>query len=81
MKSYSDMVKGHRRVAVIDSADKNGKITPDKWRKVEARLNTVFLDILRKYPDSDARFHDGGCFQGHVKLIVCTDQQSVELYK
>ena len=56
MKSYSDIVKGHRRVAVIDRADNNGTITPDKWRKVEAKLNTVPLDILREYPDSDARF-------------------------
>ena len=45
MKIYSDMVKGHQRVAVIDRADKNGTITPDKWRKVEARLNTVLVDI------------------------------------
>ena len=81
MKSYSDMVKGHRRVAVIDRADKNGTITPDKWREVEAKLNTVFLDLLREYPDSDPRFYDGGWFQGHVKLIVCTDQHSVDLYK
>ena len=81
MKTYSDMAKGHRRVVVIDRANKNGTITPNKWRKVEARLNTVFLDILREYPDSDPRFHDGGWFQGHMKLIVCTDQQSVDLYK
>ena len=66
---------------MIDRADKNGTITPDKWRKVEAKLNTVFLDILREYPGSDSRFHDGEWFQGHVKLIVCTDQQSVHLYK
>ena len=75
MKSYSDMVRVHRRVAVIDRADNNGTITPDKWRIVEAKLNTVFLDILREYPDSDPRF------QGHVKLIVCTDQHSVDLYE
>ena len=74
MKTYSDMVKEHRRVAVIDRAEKNATITPDKWRKVEASLNTV---ILREYPDSDPRFHDGGLFQGHVKLIVCMDQHSV----
>ena len=36
--------------------------------------------MLREYPDSDPRFHDGGWFQGHVKLIVCTDQHSVNLY-
>ena len=66
------MVKGHRRVAVIDRADNNGTITPDKWRKVEAKLNIVYLDI---------RFHDGGWFQGQVKLIVYTDQLSVDLYK
>ena len=47
----------------------------------EAKLNTVFLDILREYPDSDPRFHDDGWFQGYVKLIVCTDQHSVDLYK
>ena len=45
MKSYSDMVKGHRRVAVIDRTDKNGTITPDKGGKVEARLNTVLENI------------------------------------
>ena len=54
------MVKGHRRLAVIDRADNNGTITPDKWREVEAKVNTVFLDILREYPDSDPRFYDGG---------------------
>lgn len=75
------MVKRHRRVAEIDRADNNGTITPDKWRKVQAKLNTVFLDILREYPDSDPRFHDGGWFHSHVKLIVCTDQHSVDLYK
>ena len=46
----------------------------------EAKLNTVFLDILREYPDSDPGFPDGRWFQGHVKLIVCTDQPSVDLY-
>ena len=71
----------HSYVAVIDRADNNGTITPDKWRKVETKLNTVFLDILREYLDSGPRFHDGGWFQGHVKLIVCTDQPSVDHYK
>ena len=60
MKFYSDMVKGHRRIVVIDRADNNGTITPNIWRKLEAKLNTVLLDILREYPDSDPRFHDGG---------------------
>ena len=66
---------------MIDSADKNGTITPDKWRKVEAKLYTVFLDIVREYPDSDSCFNDCGWFQGPVKLIVCTEQHAVDLYK
>ena len=65
MNNYNDMVKG--RVVVIDRADKNDTITADKWRKVKAKLNTVFLYILRKYPDSDPRFHDGGWF---LQLIL-----------
>ena len=53
-------------------------MAPDKWRKVEAKFNTVFLDILREYPDSDTRFHDGGWFQDIFRYIsgealVCTE--------
>ena len=62
---------------MIDRADNNGTITPDKWTKVEARLNTVYLALLGESRDSDPRFHDCVWLQGHVKLIVCMDQHSV----
>ncbi|XP_053958267.1 uncharacterized protein LOC128863211 [Anastrepha ludens] len=79
--TYSEAVKGQQLWAVVDKSNPDGTISPDNWKKVEARLSSVFFQILKENPGPAPFCRDSGWHQSHVKLIACADQRSTDLYK
>ena len=67
-------------VAVIDRSDDDGTISADRWQLVKVKLSGGFLSILRELLGPLPSISDGGWHQSHVKLMVCADQRSRDLY-
>lgn len=80
-KLFSEIVAGHITIAVIDRSDPDGSISPERWRKVVVKMATIFIPIMKEFPGKGPSCRDSGWHQGHVKLIACADQRSVDLYK
>lgn len=70
-------IEGNLVVALIDSSNPAGKMTPSQWELVEARLVDEmlhFMDIPHVLP---IRFDDAG-WQSGVKLITCADAHALD---
>ncbi|XP_037930543.1 uncharacterized protein LOC119665375 [Teleopsis dalmanni] len=80
-KSFSDTLKGSIIMAVIDENDPDGTINPEKWDQIERKLLDLFIEVLKEFPGTIPKCRDGGWFQGHVKLVACVDQRSVDLFR
>ncbi|XP_037942929.1 uncharacterized protein LOC119675884 [Teleopsis dalmanni] len=80
-KSFSDTLKGSIIMAVIDENDPDGTINPEKWDQIERKLLDLFVEVLKEFPGTIPKCRDGGWFQGHVKLVACVDQRSVDLFR
>ena len=48
---------------------------------MESALLYDFLDVIDSNPGPSPGCSDAGWYQGHTKLIACSDLRSVELYK
>lgn len=68
-------------VAVIDKSNEDGAISIENWKKVQVALSSVFLPILKENPGPVPSYKDGGWYQRRVKLMVCADLRSLDLYK
>lgn len=77
----SEITKSGITVAVIDKGFADGSISVRNWKKVEVALASVFCQVLKENPGPPPSCTDGGWYQGGIKLIVCSDLRSVELYK
>lgn len=68
-------------LAVIDTGNSDGTISPENWRLVQTAMRSVYKDIISANPGPSPSCRDAGWYQGHVKLIACADQRSADLYK
>lgn len=80
-RSFSEVAKNQFVRAVIDRSVGDGTISPDNWKIVQTKLMEVFWKVLEQDPGPPPQCDDAGWFQGHVKLIACTDERSASLYK
>ncbi len=80
-KSFSEVVKGNRVMAIINRGDEGGSIPRGQWRWIEAKLNEVYVQVLREMPGSPPSCDDAGWYQGRIKLISFEDDRSVALYR
>ncbi len=51
-KSFSEVVRGNRVMAIINRGDEGGSIPRGQWRWIEAKLNEVYVQVLRVMPGS-----------------------------
>ena len=61
------------QVAIIDSANPDGKITPEQWLLVEAGLMELMLKA-----DSDELLFNGAGWQKGVKVVGCENRKSLD---
>ncbi|XP_055384100.1 uncharacterized protein LOC129613835 [Condylostylus longicornis] len=81
MRPFSEILKDHLVVAVVEQAQEDGRISAENWRKVESRLMAGFPQIMNDNPGPYPLCRDQGWHQGFVKLVACADGRSLDLYK
>ena len=79
-KSFSEVVKDARVMAIINRGDEDGTIPRGQWSSIQRKLVEVYDQILEEMPGSPPYCRDAGWYQGRIKLISFKDDRSVALY-
>ncbi|KAL7725382.1 hypothetical protein ACLKA6_000143 [Drosophila palustris] len=80
-RSFAQIARERILIGVLDRGNLEGGIPRNQWRWVESALATHCFNLLEKEPGPPPICKDVGWFQGNVKVIVCEDNRSAELYK
>ena len=78
---FSEVLKQGFTWAVIDRSHPDGSITLTKWKLLGHALFNVFLEVKEYNPGHSPSCRDAVWYQGHIKLVACSDLRSKELYK
>ncbi|XP_017473783.1 PREDICTED: uncharacterized protein LOC108364564 [Rhagoletis zephyria] len=78
---YSDIVKDHLSVALIDESSNCGKPVLEKWPEIEVRLSGLAMESTLANPEGPIpRFDSEEVIRGH-RVIRCEDEFSKEFLR
>ncbi|XP_037939594.1 uncharacterized protein LOC119687760 [Teleopsis dalmanni] len=72
-KPLSEIVKESLTWAIINAGSSDGTISPANWKKVERALLKIYMEIIALNPGPSPSCKDAGWYQGHIKIIACSD--------
>ncbi|XP_065354495.1 uncharacterized protein LOC135962813 [Calliphora vicina] len=80
-RPYSEVARNPLVRAIIDRSVDDGAISQEKWLKIRQGMLGVYWKILKENPGPSPQNDDAGWYQGHVKLLACTNDRSALLLK
>ncbi|XP_037828129.1 uncharacterized protein LOC119616054 [Lucilia sericata] len=80
-RPFSEVAKNPLVRAIIDRSNSDGAISQDKWGIIRQRMLGVYWKILKENPGPAPQNDDAGWFQGHIKLLACSNERSALLLK
>ncbi|XP_037812744.1 uncharacterized protein LOC119616483 [Lucilia sericata] len=80
-RPYSEVAKNPLVRAIVDKSVNDGAISQDKWLIIRQKMLEVYWKILKENPGPSPQNDDAGWYQGHIKLLACTNERSANLLK
>ncbi|XP_037824203.1 uncharacterized protein LOC119612468 [Lucilia sericata] len=80
-RPFSEVARNPLVRAIVDQSNSDGAISQEKWGTIRQKMLGVYWKILKENPGPAPQNDYAGWYQGHIKLLACSNERSALLLK